>query len=86
MQEPDGFVKIVADKNSKKIIGATVIGVYATELLSLVTNFVALNMKIEDAKRLYMLIRQYLRLFQKQSWGLGARPSISGSESNKVYK
>ncbi|NLM74656.1 MAG: dihydrolipoyl dehydrogenase [Clostridiaceae bacterium] len=51
MQEPDGFVKIVADKNSKKIIGATVIGVYATELLSLVTNFVALNMKIEDAKK-----------------------------------
>jgi len=51
MQEPDGFVKIIADRSTREIIGATVVGAGATELLSLVTNFVTLRMTTEDAEK-----------------------------------
>ncbi|MBP7216547.1 MAG: dihydrolipoyl dehydrogenase [Candidatus Omnitrophica bacterium] len=34
IEETDGFVKIITDKNSKKIIGASIIGPRATELIA----------------------------------------------------
>ncbi|NMA65532.1 MAG: dihydrolipoyl dehydrogenase [Clostridiaceae bacterium] len=51
MQETDGFVKVLADKNTKEIIGATIVGVDATELLSLVTNLVTLKITIKEAEK-----------------------------------
>jgi len=51
MQEADGFVKIVADKETRKIIGATVVGAEATELLSLVTNLVTAQVSLDEADK-----------------------------------
>jgi len=51
MQETEGFVKVVADNGTRKIIGATIAGAGATELLSLVTTLVACGITIDDASR-----------------------------------
>ncbi len=51
MQEPDGFVKVVADKETREIIGATIVGAEATELLSLLTNLVTGKVKLDEAEK-----------------------------------
>ncbi len=51
MQETEGFVKIVADKNTREIIGSTIIGHGATELLSLVASFTASRITIDQASQ-----------------------------------
>lgn len=50
MQETDGFVKVVADRKTREIIGATIVGAEATELLSLVTNLAACRITIDQAE------------------------------------
>lgn len=51
MQETDGFVKVLAHKDTKEIIGATVVGPGATELLSLMTNLVSCHITLDEAER-----------------------------------
>lgn len=51
MQETEGFVKVVADRETRRIIGATIIGAGATELLSLATNLVTCGITIDEAAK-----------------------------------
>lgn len=48
--ETDGFIKLVANTESREIIGASLVGLAATDLLSSVTNLVHNKVKIDDAK------------------------------------
>jgi dihydrolipoamide dehydrogenase len=49
MQEAEGFVKVIADKETRMIIGATIIGPGATELLSLASTLVTCGITIDQA-------------------------------------
>lgn len=46
-----GFIKIIADKNSKEIIGGSIFGNNADELISIVSLAVSNKLKISDIKR-----------------------------------
>lgn len=50
MQDTDGFVKVIADKATREIIGATIVGPDATELLGLAANLVTCRITIDQAK------------------------------------
>ncbi|MBI2070291.1 MAG: dihydrolipoyl dehydrogenase [Elusimicrobia bacterium] len=46
--EPDGFVKVVADKNSKKVLGAGIVGPEASDLISEAALAVRLGATLDD--------------------------------------
>ncbi|MFZ5800105.1 MAG: dihydrolipoyl dehydrogenase [Candidatus Omnitrophota bacterium] len=48
LEEPDGFIKLVADKSSGELLGASLIGPKATELIGVLTLAVQQQMKIKD--------------------------------------
>lgn len=49
MGEVEGFVKLMADKETRKILGGTIVGIHATDMLSTVTNIIASGMTIDQA-------------------------------------
>jgi dihydrolipoamide dehydrogenase len=49
MGETEGFVKLIADRETRKIIGGTIVGVHATDLLSTISNIIASGMNIDKA-------------------------------------
>lgn len=51
MGEPDGFVKIIANANTRTVIGASIVGVHATDLMSAVTNLVVSQTTIDEASK-----------------------------------
>lgn len=49
MGETEGFVKLVADRETRKIIGGTIVGVHATDMLSTISNIIASGLTIDKA-------------------------------------
>ncbi|QAT40925.1 dihydrolipoyl dehydrogenase [Clostridium sp. JN-9] len=49
MGETDGFVKLIADKATRKIIGGTIVGVHATDMISTISNIMASGLTIDKA-------------------------------------
>lgn len=49
MGETEGFVKLIADKGTRKIIGGTIVGVHATDMLSTISNIIASGLTIDKA-------------------------------------
>lgn len=49
MGEVNGFVKLIANKETQKIIGGTIVGVHATDMLSTVSNIIASGVTIDEA-------------------------------------
>lgn len=49
MGEVEGFVKLIAIKETRKIIGGTIVGVHATDMLSTISNIIASGMTIDKA-------------------------------------
>jgi dihydrolipoamide dehydrogenase len=50
LEESEGFIKVISDKSSEKIIGASIIGPRATELIALFTLAVSCGLKRKDIK------------------------------------
>ncbi|BES63885.1 dihydrolipoyl dehydrogenase [Gottschalkiaceae bacterium SANA] len=50
MGEPAGFVKIIAEKTSKTIIGGTVVGVHGTDMIATITNLIVAQKSLEEAE------------------------------------
>lgn len=48
LEEHDGFIKLVADKSSGELLGASIVGPKATELIGILTLAIQQRMKIED--------------------------------------
>ncbi len=51
MQQPEGFLKIVSDSQSGKILGATMVGTAATELLATLTGLVTGGVTVKEAQK-----------------------------------
>jgi dihydrolipoamide dehydrogenase len=49
MGETEGFVKLIADRDTRKITGGTIVGVHATDLLSTISNLIASGITIDKA-------------------------------------
>lgn len=49
MGETEGFVKLIADKETRKIIGGSIVGVHATDMLSTISNIIASGLTIDEA-------------------------------------
>lgn len=49
MGETEGFVKLVANRETRKIIGGTIVGVHATDMLSTISNIIASGLTIDKA-------------------------------------
>ncbi len=49
MGETEGFVKLLANKDTRKIIGGTIVGVHATDMLSTISNIIASGLTIDNA-------------------------------------
>lgn len=49
MGEVEGFVKLIANKETRKIIGGTIVGVHATDMLSTISNIIASGLTIDKA-------------------------------------
>ena len=49
MGEPEGFVKLIADKESRQILGGTIVGVHATDLMAVIGNLIAEKASIDQA-------------------------------------
>lgn len=49
MGEIEGFVKLIADKETRKIIGGTIIGVHATDMISTISNIITSELTIDKA-------------------------------------
>ncbi|MCQ1530415.1 dihydrolipoyl dehydrogenase [Lutispora saccharofermentans] len=49
MGETEGFVKLIAGKETRKIIGGTIVGVHATDMLSTISNIIASGLTIDKA-------------------------------------
>lgn len=49
MGETEGFVKLIADRATRKIIGGTIVGVHATDMLSTISNIIASGLTIDKA-------------------------------------
>jgi len=49
MGETEGFVKLTADKNTRKLLGGTIVGVHGTDMLSTVSNIIASGLTIDEA-------------------------------------
>jgi len=52
MGETDGFVKLLASMETRKIIGGTIVGVHATDMLSTISNVIASGMTMDDASHI----------------------------------
>ena len=50
MGEPVGFVKIIAEKESKIIIGGTIVGVHGTDMVATVTNLIVAQKSLGEAE------------------------------------
>lgn len=50
LDETDGFIKILSDKKTDQIIGATIIGPRATELIGIVTEAISTHLKTSQIK------------------------------------
>lgn len=49
MDEPEGFVKLIADADSRMVIGGTSVGVHATDLMATIGNIIAGKITIDQA-------------------------------------
>ncbi len=49
MGEIEGFIKLIANKETRKIIGGTIVGAHATDMLSTISNIIASGMTIDKA-------------------------------------
>jgi dihydrolipoamide dehydrogenase len=49
MGETEGFVKLIANRETRKIIGGTIVGVHATDMLSTISNIIVSGMTIDKA-------------------------------------
>lgn len=49
MGETRGFVKLIANKTSRKIIGGTVVGIHAADMISTISNLISSGTDIDDA-------------------------------------
>lgn len=49
MGEPEGFVKIIADSKTRVILGGTIVGIHATDLMGVISNLVSQHTLMEDA-------------------------------------
>jgi dihydrolipoamide dehydrogenase len=49
MGETEGFVKLIASRETRKIIGGTIVGVHATDMLSTISNIIVSGMTIDKA-------------------------------------
>ena len=49
MGEVEGFVKLIADRATRRIIGGTIVGVHATDMLSIISNIIASGLTIDKA-------------------------------------
>ena len=50
MGESKGFVKLIADRKTRIILGGSVVGPHATDLMAIISNFVAMKITIDEAK------------------------------------
>ena len=50
MGESDGFVKLIADETTKVILGGSVVGPHATDLMAIIGNLISTKTTIEMAK------------------------------------
>jgi dihydrolipoamide dehydrogenase len=48
MGETEGFCQIISDKGTERVLGATIVGAHATDLLGEVTMAVKSGAKVED--------------------------------------
>ncbi len=48
MGEQEGFVKLIADATSRVVLGGAVVGIHATDLIAIITNFVAHKKTIDE--------------------------------------
>lgn len=51
MGEVEGFVKLIGDKEKGEIIGGTIIGVHATDMISTIANIIAAGLTIDEAAK-----------------------------------
>lgn len=51
MGEVEGFVKLIADKKTRRIIGGTIVGVHATDMISTISNIIASGLTIDKAEQ-----------------------------------
>jgi dihydrolipoamide dehydrogenase len=49
MGEVEGFVKLIASKETRRILGGTIVGIHATDMLSTISNIIASGMTIDQA-------------------------------------
>ncbi|WP_019228876.1 dihydrolipoyl dehydrogenase [Sedimentibacter sp. B4] len=49
MGETEGFVKLIANRETRKIIGGTIVGVHATDMLSTISNIITSGLTIDKA-------------------------------------
>lgn len=49
MGETEGFVKLIGDKTTRKVIGGSIVGVHATDMLSTISNIIASGLTIDKA-------------------------------------
>lgn len=49
MGETEGFVKLIASRETRKIIGGTIVGVHATDMLSTISNIIVSGLTIDKA-------------------------------------
>lgn len=63
MGEVLGFVKLIANKETRKIVGGTAVGVHAAELLSTISNIIAAGLSIEKAlfEKVWFLGMEFFR-------------------------
>ena len=47
----NGFIKVIAEKQSRKIIGAALVGISAADLMSAFANLITIGATIDDAKK-----------------------------------
>ncbi len=50
LEEPEGFVKIISDKNNGRILGAAIIGPRATELIGIITLAINNSLKVSQLR------------------------------------
>ena len=50
MGEAQGFVKLISDKETNKIIGGTIIGAHATDMIATITNMIYSSMTLKEAE------------------------------------
>lgn len=50
LEETEGFIKIVSDKKTRRLLGASIVGPHATELIAVVTTAVSVGLSTEQFK------------------------------------